>query len=77
MVIMLRMVRVQRRRLILEEELLSIHSCGIVWQAVVTANFLALQDSNGKYFHYTEELAVRGREIARRLFSLHSWLDKQ
>ena len=72
--IVARDARVRRRREILEDELLSIHSCAIVWQAVVICHYFAIHDGIGLQ-HYTERLARQAEEVATNAFSIHSWLE--
>ena len=74
-IIKLRSSRMRRRRQILENELLSIHSCSIIWHAVVITHFLALQSTKHHYIHYTEKLAKTGHDIADSAFSLHTWIE--
>ena len=74
--IVLRDLRIRRRRRILEDELLSIHSCAIVWQAVVLAHYLALDKGGASYLHYTERLAEQAVNIADNVFTIHDWLAK-
>jgi hypothetical protein len=62
--IALRYLRVSRRRMILEEELLSIHSCAIVWQIVVMAHFRALGEGPCRFQHYTRELTKAAEELS-------------
>src|SRR5437868_3197282 len=57
--------RHRRRQVILEDELLSIHSCAIVWQAVIVAHYQALEKCDG-YEHYTANLARVASEIAEK-----------
>ena len=56
---------------ILEDELLSIHSCAIVWEAVVVCHYLALE---GGLEHYTERLASHATKVGQNVFSIHRWL---
>lgn len=67
-----RNVRMARRRVILEDELMSIHSCAIVWEAVVVCHYLAIRDQGIE--HYTEKLALHSQELAANVFSLPTWL---
>ena len=64
---------VNRRRHILENEVLSIHSCAIVWQAVVLAHYRALKLSGGDYKHHTEHLVRQAEDVAQNAFSIHKW----
>lgn len=74
--IVVRTLRITRRRTILEDELLSIHSCAIVWQAVVMAHFAAVDRTAGTYDHYTEYLAEEAQDIAEHATELHQWLGQ-
>lgn len=74
--ISIRAARVNRRREILENELLSIHSCAIVWQAVIIAHFEALNQANESMKYYTRNLAEIADEIARKyLFHIHEYCN--
>lgn len=78
LLIFLRDVRVRRRRTMLEDELLSVHSCAIIWQTVVVAHYQALSTEAARpYHHYTEQLAKVAIEIADSAFHLPSWLTRQ
>jgi len=72
--IVARDLRIRRRRRILEDEILSIHSCAIVWQAVVLAHYLALAKGGASYLHYTERLAEEAVNVADNVFTIHDWL---
>ena len=63
--IALRYFRVSRRRTILEEELLSIHSCAIVWQVVIMAHFRALGREPCLFHNYTRELTKAALEFSK------------
>jgi hypothetical protein len=65
--------RIARRRTILEDELLSIHSCAIVWQAVVICHYESLAP---KLEHYTERLARVAQELATEPLDIHGWLTR-
>lgn len=73
-IIILNTIRSNRRRKILENELLSIHSCAITWQAVITAHFKVLESSNG-YEHYTESLTKESRIVEKYAFQIHEYLS--
>lgn len=75
--ILFRHSRVKRRRTILENELLSIHSCSIMWQAVIIAHLLALKKTNYTLIHYTEELTAIAQEMATNVYNIHEWIDKK
>jgi hypothetical protein len=72
----LRSLRLTRRRELLEDELLSIHSCAIVWQAVVMAHFMAVERTGDTYNHYTQRLGEQAQDIARHALRLHDWLSQ-
>jgi len=74
--VFLRHIRVNRRREILENEMLSIHSSGIMWHAVVLAHYLALDKTHGLYEHYTEYLIDIAQDIADHVFSIHKWIER-
>lgn len=76
LVIGLRQRRLERRRVILERELLSIHSCAIVWQAVALIHHRALHEANGLYDHYTEKVARLAAELAENAFDIREWLGR-
>lgn len=73
-VIFLRQIRIHRRRDILENELLSIHSCGIMWHAVVLAHHLAFNETNGLE-HYTERLIKIAKEMSLNIGKIHQWIS--
>ena len=66
----------ERRRAILEDELLSIHSCAIVWQAVVVCHYSAVEGRGQGLAHYSERLAEQAQDLARRALAIHGWLEK-
>ena len=72
--ILCRKVRTDRRREMLENELLSIHSCCIVWQAVVLAHYSALIKTNGTFKNYTQYLAEEAKELRDCAFVIHDWI---
>jgi hypothetical protein len=72
-VIIISKLNAQRRRELIESEILSIHSCAIIWQAVVLAHFLAVR-STVNYSHYTEALAQQATKIAKDPFSIHIYI---
>jgi hypothetical protein len=67
---------------ILESGLGSIHSCAILWEAVVLAHVSALvqlSDSNGrlKSMHgYTRHMAERAYAISCHVSNIHKWIDE-
>ena len=75
LLISLRARIIKKRRKIVENELLSIHSCAIIWEAVVLAHHRAMHLANGEYKHYTEHIVKQAEHAAYRVFSLHRWCD--
>ena len=67
--------RVQRRRTVLESELLSIHSCSIVWQLVLLAHHEAWKRCNNQFSNYTVELAKVARVLASDPLAVPKWLQ--
>ena len=65
-----RFMRDSARVKILETGLLSIHSCSIMWQAVIVAHFRAIRDSN-ELRHYTENLAMQAHDLRENIFGIH------
>lgn len=70
-VVVLNQMGVRRRRLMLEDELLSIHSCAITWKAVTLAHLWAWprRTKGGNYTEYrsyTEQLAFIAHRMANR-----------
>lgn len=83
MVIFLRCINLRSRIGILEDGLLSIHSCSIVWEATVLAHVSALHsrryyDRRGttpRNMHgYTAALAEEAKSIAENCLDIHSWI---
>jgi hypothetical protein len=73
--VVLRYLRVRRRREILEEEMLCIHSCAITWEAVVLAHLLAVTKVQRPLWHYTEALAAVAHEMAKSTFDIFGWIE--
>jgi hypothetical protein len=62
--ILTRQIRIQRRRVILEEELGSIHSCAISWAAIAIVHIAAAEDTRYRpYFHYTESYVFEDKNF--------------
>jgi len=59
----------------LEDGLLSIHSCAIVWEAVVICHYLAIRDTSNLR-SYTTVLAKYAQDAAENTFSILQWLDE-
>jgi hypothetical protein len=65
------------RRRILEDGLLSIHSCAIMWQAVVVAHYRALacaQANHQDFRNYTQYLSDQACDLKANVFNLHEWI---
>jgi hypothetical protein len=66
---------IERRRIILESELLSIHSSAIMWEAVVVAHHRALAEVRAHHFNgYTRALALQTESLLKDLADVHAWL---
>lgn len=77
-IIYIRHRRTSRRREILENEMLSIHSCSIMWQVVITAHFSVLSKNTHKtYLHYTENLVKKSEEIIDNIYTIDQWLKNE
>lgn len=59
---------------VLESGLLSIHSCSIMWEAVVVAHYRALKESRG-HKHYTKHLAEQAESLVDNIFDIHQWVQ--
>lgn len=73
-----RSTRSDSRREILEDGLLSIHSCAIMWQAVMITHFRALQKLSDHHQPsmkgYIKELSQQTRQlIVHGIKNIHSW----
>lgn len=75
----LRLAReVNRRREILENGLLSIESCAIMWQAVILAHHRAMRVGGRIELRgYTTRLANQAQELAADITSIHRWVCGQ
>lgn len=72
-----RILRNIARRELLESGLLSIHSCAIMWQAVLLAHHRAVErlHSAGRgYSGYTRALSEEALDVAENAGRLHEWL---
>jgi hypothetical protein len=76
---------IQSRITILETGLSSIHSGGILWEAIILAHLLALQSlkffdqPNGqpRSMHgYTHHIAEQTKAIVTNCFTIHAWIDR-
>jgi hypothetical protein len=90
LIISWRIIRIRARRKILEGGLLSIHSCGILWEAVILAHKIALKEtidenqkkSNDKINHayhlyesYTKNLSSIAVSLLDDVCDIHSWIE--
>lgn len=67
----------RRRRILLEDEMLSIHSCAIMWKVVALAHYLAWgpdTESENRQ-KYTENLAIAARNLASDALTLRRLID--
>jgi hypothetical protein len=69
----------RRRRNILESGLLSIHSCAIVWQAVVVCHYRAIQKISGipdhiSFRNYTQHLSEEAISLTEDISKIHQWV---
>lgn len=74
-IVLARFRRTTNRRIILEDGLLSIHSCAVTWQAVVLAHYRAIERTKSTYRHYTEELVLDAISAAENVLSIHQWMN--
>lgn len=74
-----KVLKVENRRVVLEDELLSIHSCTVVWQAVVVAHYRALEKAQCREEHYLGKLAEQAASLKKRLEenvnNIYQWID--
>lgn len=68
---------VSRRRQILEDEMLSIHSCAIMWKAVAMAHQRAWSGTNEDRRRYTERLTFVACWLARDVRFIRRFIDLQ
>ena len=74
--------RLYKRTDRLESELESIHSCSIIWQAVVLAHYRALgccvKYYGRSYYRYTFMLSVQAEHlVSSGVENIHEWMDEQ
>ncbi len=76
---------IKSRITVLETGLSSIHSGGILWEAIILAHLRALQDrgffditnDSGLSMHgYTRNIAKYAQEIADQCFDIHRWIEE-
>lgn len=80
----IRALRMRAKRRILQDELLSINSCAIVWLAAVVAHFRALEALGAKapdyrlerYEGYTPMLAEQARKLRRSMPNIYEWVHE-
>jgi hypothetical protein len=73
-----RAYQLRRRRVILENELLSIHSCAITWHLVVLSHIRATLNSQEMFYcGYIENLILSAQEIVKNIFSAEQWIQTQ
>jgi len=83
-VITVRILRVRAKRRILQDELLSINSCAILWLAVVVAHFRALEAIGAapndwklkSYENYTLRLAEQARVLRDHMPHIYDWVNQ-
>jgi hypothetical protein len=74
----LRAYQLRRRRVMLENELLSIHSCAITWHLVLLAHIRSTLDSQAMFYcGYIENLISSSQEIIQNIFSAEQWIQSQ
>lgn len=76
-----RILKDRSRLNLLERGLLSIHSCALMWQAVVVAHYRAreqidaMSPSDGTgYQNYLNHLSREAEDLKRHLFNIHRWI---
>ena len=73
-----RMIRDFPRLRLLENGLLSIHSCAVMWQAAVLAHYRALEairmEVNRGFDQYTKNLAIQASKLRAAIFEIDEWL---
>ena len=83
LLIALRCINIRSRIRILEDGLLSIHSCAIVWEATILAHISSLQklgffsdnEVSSRSMHgYTGFLADEAKKISEKCLSIHDWI---
>ena len=77
-IVVWRIIKNNARREIIENELLSIHSCGILWQAVIIAHFKAKEKTekiSGNYKKYSEYLSKEAFNLKNSIVDIHGWIE--
>ena len=74
-----RYLNIKRSKENLEYELLSIHSCAILWQAVVVAHYRATEkcrkQRGGTLKNYTFYLSEDANILKEFIFDIHQWIE--
>jgi len=81
LLVVYRIIITSVRRKILEGGFLCIHSCAIMWQAVVVAHYRALERSNKEekddmYKNYTRNLSREVLDLKKSVFDIYKWIHK-
>lgn len=67
---------IEGRRRLLEDGLLSVHSCSIVWQAAIVAHFRAgIKLNQHAWEGYLPELGKQAASLKEKPFHVHEWID--
>jgi len=74
--IVCQMGQIDRRRTILEYELLSIHACAVTWDVVLNARTWALNEAGGDYARFTRLLSTAAHDIASETSTAPQWPRK-
>lgn len=81
LVILLRVIKDRTRRKLLEEGFLSIHSCAIMWQAVVLAHYRALGGTKTleaiNYDDYFSNLATQAQLLKKHIFQIKKFFAEE
>jgi hypothetical protein len=83
-IIVIRALRMHAKRRILQNELLSINSCAIVWLAVVVAHYRALGKLGAKapdyklerYEGYTHSLVDQAKQLGDNVENIYTWIHE-
>jgi hypothetical protein len=79
--ILMRRIKDNAKRKLLEGGILCIHSSAIMWQAVVIAHYRALSRINSaspgeiQYRRYTRALSREAQDLKKHIFKIHDWID--
>lgn len=76
--VLFRVLQDYPRLRLLEGGLLSIHSCAVMWQAVVLAHYRALERARSGagrgYENYSKNLALEADSLRRFIFRIDAWM---